>query len=125
VSVLVEQNSRDSVAKALVDRVSDGIKRAREHMKAAQLWDKQYMDTGRLDVTFKVNDLVMFSTRNLKLTGTKKLSARYNGPFKVIKEVGPVVYELDLPLKYGKLFPVFHLGLLKAHKSDPARPLRA
>jgi hypothetical protein len=125
VSVLVEQNSRDTVAKALVDCVSDGIKRAREHMEAAQLRYKQYVDSGRLDVTFKVNDLVMLSTKNLKLTGTKKLSARYIGPFKVIKEVGPVVYELDLPLKYGKLFSVFHVGLLKAHKSDPARPLRA
>jgi hypothetical protein len=125
VSVLVEQNSRDTVAKALFDRISDGIKRDREHMEAAQLRYKQYVDSGRLDVTFKVNDLVMLSTKNLKLTGTKKLSARYIGPFKVIKKVSPAAYELDLPWKYGNLFPVFHVGLLKAHKSDPARPMRA
>jgi hypothetical protein len=53
------------------------------------------------------------------------ISLSYIGPFKVIKEVSPVAYELDLPLKYGELFPVCHVGLLKAHKSDPARPLCA
>jgi hypothetical protein len=125
VSVLVEQNSRGTVAQSFVDRIADGIQRARACMEAAQLRYKQYVDSGRLDVQFKQGDLAMLSTRNLKLTGTKKLSARYIGPFKVVKVVSPVAYELDLPLKYGRLFPVFHVGLLKAHKSDPARPLRA
>jgi hypothetical protein len=101
VSVLVEQNSQETVAKAFVDRIAEGIQRARACMEAAQQRYKQYLDSGRIDVQFNVGDEVMLSTKNLKLTGTKKLSARYIGPFKVVKVINPVAYELDLPLQYG------------------------
>jgi hypothetical protein len=54
------------------------------------------------------------------------LSARYIGPFRVVKEEGisQLLY-LDLALMYGRLHPVFHVGLLKPFKSGPARPDRA
>jgi hypothetical protein len=77
-------------------------------------------------VRFEGGDEVMLSSKNLKLTDTKKLSARYIGPFRLVKKVGPVAYELDLPLMYGRLHPIFHVGLLKPfNRSDTGMPDRA
>lgn len=41
-----------------------------------------------------------------------KLSPRFYGPFQVIKKVGKVTYQLNLP-PHSKLHPIFHLSLLK------------
>jgi hypothetical protein len=88
-------------------------------MEVAQQRYKQYTDSGRIDVRIDIRDEVVVSTKNLKLTATKKLSARYIGTFEM------VTYEL-LPLMYGKLHHVsIQAGLLKPFKSDPARPDRA
>jgi hypothetical protein len=54
---------------------------------------KQYVDSVRVDVLFNVGDEVMLSTENLKLLSTKKLSAQYIGPFKLIKMLIPVAYD--------------------------------
>ncbi|BAT84631.1 hypothetical protein VIGAN_04205800, partial [Vigna angularis var. angularis] len=41
-----------------------------------------------------------------------KLSARYYGSFKVLKQVGPVAFRLKLP-ETTKIHPVFHVSQLK------------
>ena len=38
---------------------------------------------------------------------------RWLGPFKVIKQCGPVAYELELPASMSRLHPVFHVCLLQ------------
>ena len=77
----------------------------------------------RRDVQFRVGDRVRLSTTNLKLpsTMTKKLMAKYIGPFTVEKVVSPVAYKLKLP-KNLKIHPVFHVSLLQPWHSDPEFP---
>ena len=50
----------------------------------------------------------------------EKLSPIYVGPFKILKMVGKVAYELELPAELAAVHPVFHISLLKKCVGDPA-----
>ncbi|KAI2648707.1 Transposon Tf2-6 polyprotein [Labeo rohita] len=53
------------------------------------------------------------STRDLRLRlPSKKLSPRYVGPFRIIRQVTPVSFQLELPAEY-RISPTFHVSLLK------------
>ncbi|PHT82785.1 hypothetical protein T459_11228 [Capsicum annuum] len=42
-----------------------------------------------------------------------KLSPRYVWPYKILKKIGTVAYELELPASLGFVHPVFHVSMLK------------
>jgi hypothetical protein len=65
VNVIVQENSKDAVAKAFVDRIAEGIQRACACVEVVQQPYKQYADSGRIDVRFEVGDEVMLSAKNL------------------------------------------------------------
>ena len=69
--------------------------------------------------TFHVGDKVRLSTSNLQMPSTmsKKLVARYIGPFTVKKVVSPVAYKLKLP-RTLRIHPVFHVSLLQPWHKD-------
>ena len=64
----------------------------------------------------------MLSSKNIRIatTGTPKLLPRFLGPFKVLKNVGPVAVKLELP-PHWKIHPVFHVSLIKPY-NGPASP---
>ncbi|XP_070010654.1 uncharacterized protein [Nicotiana sylvestris] len=47
-----------------------------------------------------------------------KLSPRFIGPFKVLRRVGEVAYELALPPSISGVHPVFHVSMLRRYHTD-------
>ena len=67
--------------------------------------------------TLKGGDKVYLLRRNIKSNKlTKKLDAVKLGPFKILRQKGPVNYELEL-LKKMRILPTFYVSLL-----EPATP---
>ena len=48
-----------------------------------------------------------------------KLAPRYIGPFKVLKRVGTVSYQLALPPSLSGVHEVFHVSMLRKYTLDP------
>ncbi|WMV29228.1 hypothetical protein MTR67_022613 [Solanum verrucosum] len=49
-----------------------------------------------------------------------KLNPRYVGPYKMLKRVGKVAYELEFPTELAAVYPIFHILLLKKCVGNPA-----
>ncbi|WMV41725.1 hypothetical protein MTR67_035110 [Solanum verrucosum] len=73
---------------------------------------------------FQVDDWVFLKVSPMKGVmrfGKKwKLSPRYVGPYKILKRIGKVAYELELSVELAAMHPVFHISLLKKYMGDPA-----
>ena len=107
-----ESISTKSVA-SFVNRVTSDWGLAKENLQRLVGLQKKYYDHRHGDVMYKVRDLVLLSTRNLKMKGTpRKLHRRFVGPFWVIETIGQQAYGLSLPEDW-KIHPVFHVSLLK------------
>jgi len=52
-----------------------------------------------------------------------KLASRFIGPFKILKHIGPVAYEINLPSQLVKVHNVFHVSLLRKANVNPSRVL--
>lgn len=114
-------------ATAFVHDLESHIKAAKVCLKAAQDRQKTYADTKRREVTFSVGDMVLLSTRNIRLKKSddmaKKLMPKWIGPLKVLDCVGPVAVRLELP-PHLKMHNVFHVSLVKPyHDSGKRVPL--
>ena len=93
-------------------------------MKTAQSRQKSYADNRRRDLEFEVGDWVYLKISPMKGVmrfGKKgKLSPRYIGPYRIVKRVGNIAYELELPLEVEAVHPVFHISMLKKCMGDPS-----
>jgi len=83
---------------------------------------KKYADRHRLEaVEYKVGDLVLLSTKDLKwqIIGrrSEKLTERFVGPYKIKAIVSSNAIELDLPT-IVKIHPVVNVSRVKRYTSQ-------
>ncbi|KAJ9515658.1 hypothetical protein QJQ45_002704 [Haematococcus lacustris] len=98
----------------------ENVRQARHFMDLAQRRQAHMANKGRKEVKYVPGDLVLLSTKNLRLKPGKarKLLPRFVGPFKVLHIVNNVAVKLDLPPAMSRLHPVFHVSLLRKYTSD-------
>lgn len=96
-----------------------------------------YANQHRLERSFEEGDEVFLRTQDFRQTSLKnvkdnKFSARYYGPYKILKKIGTVAYRLELPTD-ARIHNTFHVSLLKKHVGNhstsptlpPVTPLSA
>jgi hypothetical protein len=65
---------------------------------------------------YKLGEQVWLEVTHLKIQHQKmKLKPKWYRPFKIIKEVSPVAYQLKLPMAWG-IYNVFHASLLSPYR---------
>ena len=93
------------------------LEELKAHLLRAQTKMKTLADAKRTDVVFNPGDLVFVKLQPYKQISARqglysKLAKRYYGPFPIIRRVGTVAYELQLP-DHAKIHNVFHVSVLK------------
>ena len=100
----------------LRERLESMSELVKEHMSDIQQKQKVWYDrTARMRV-LKPNDQVLV----LLPTTHNKLLAKWQGPYKVIRRLGKVTYEVDIPGARSRK-KVYHINLLKKWHSDEAQ----
>ena len=79
--------------------------------------NRKYAKRHRVERSFEVGDFVYlrlqpYQQSSLKKKGAEKLQPRFYGPYKIIRKVGEVAYELELPPE-SKIHNAFHVSNLK------------
>ena len=108
----------------LVLYAMEKVQLIRDRLMTAQSRQKSYAYLRRRELEFQVDDWVFLKVSPMKgvmrFDKKEKLSTRYVGPYKILKRVGKVAFQLELPEKLVAVHPVFHISLLKKCVGDPA-----
>ena len=102
------------------DKMEEMAEMVRTNLEQAQTQQKSWYDKAARQRTLHPGQKVLL----LLPTTENKLLARWQGPYEVVRKMGPATYEIDLP---GRRKPrqTFHVNLLKEwHERRPELQLR-
>jgi len=106
-------------AEKFVEKMKEVQEETKVALKKVQEDMRKYADRKKLDVEeYKVGDLVMLSTKDLKYQmvrrRTEKLMERFVGPYKIKKIVSSNAVELELPSTV-KIHPVVNISRIRRY----------
>lgn len=92
------------------------MKTLKENLHQAQNQKKLYADKNHVERSFEEGDMVFlrlqpYKQSTIKLSGAEKLKPRFYGPYKVLRRIGEVAFEVELP-KNSKIHNILHVSLL-------------
>nr|GEU80624.1 putative reverse transcriptase domain-containing protein [Tanacetum cinerariifolium] len=108
----------------LVQETTKRIIQIKQRIQTARDRQKSYANLKRKPMEFQVGDKVMLKVLPWKgvvhFGKQGKLNPRYVRPFKVLKKVGPIAYQLKLPQELSRVHNTFHVSnLKKCYSNDP------
>ncbi|KAK5771330.1 hypothetical protein PVK06_047528 [Gossypium arboreum] len=122
-----ELGERQVLGPELVADTESKVKLIRDRLKEASDRQKSYTDLKRKEIEFAVGDMVFLKVsprkKILRFGKKGKLSPRFIGPYRVLKRVGPVAYQLELPPELDRIHDVFHVSMLRRYRSNPSHVL--
>ena len=111
----------------LIKETEEKVKMIRERLKAATDRQKFYANSKRKDIRYEIDEKVFLKVSPWKKVmrfGKKgKLSPMFIGPYEVIEKMGPMAYQLALPLELEKIHNVYHVSMLRRYMSDPSHAI--
>ena len=111
------QGSENVAAKDDLQKIEHAAQRSRETWARTQSAAKKYYDRKHKARKYEVGQKVLLSARNIRTRRTSaKLGDKFLGPFSIVESVGTNAYRLNLPVKYERLHPVFHVSLLEPYQ---------
>nr|GEU46093.1 putative reverse transcriptase domain-containing protein [Tanacetum cinerariifolium] len=117
-----EVGSRELASTDVVLATTEKIETIRERLKEAQDRWKSYANNRRRLIEFKVGDFVMLKVSSwkgvLRFKNKGKLSPRFIGAFKILKQVREVAYILELPKEIRGIYNTFHVSYLRKCLAD-------
>lgn len=98
------------------------MKVIRERLKTAYCRQKSYTDLRRRDLEFEMDDWVHLKVSPMRgvmrFIKKEKLSPCYIRSYQIVRRIGKVAYELDLPSELDEIHPVFYVSMLKKCLGD-------
>ena len=90
------------------------------HLAQHASCSKQCTDKRRCNIDYEIGDLVLLSSRDLRLQGPRKLQDRFIGPFVITEKIGKTAYRLDLTGGYlrhalQEIHNIFHVALFSPY----------
>lgn len=99
------------------DRLETYREQAKENLQEAQAAQKRWYDQQARLRQFQPGQKVLL----LLPTSTNKLLAKWQGPYTVVRKMGPVTYEIHHPER-RKTHQIYHINLLKEWKERTVGP---
>ncbi|GJX23946.1 putative reverse transcriptase domain-containing protein [Tanacetum coccineum] len=101
----------------IIHETTKKIVQIRQRLQAARDRQRSYANIRRKPLEFQVGDCVMLKVSPhkgvIQFGNRGKLNPRYIRPFKMLEQIGPVAYKLELPEELSNVHSTFHISNLK------------
>ena len=101
----------------MVLKTTKRIERVRSRLQTIQSRHKSYADRHRSVLEFQVGDMGLLKVSPWKgviqFRKRGKLGPTYIGTFRIVAQVGKVVYRLDLAAEFNQIHSTFHVSQLR------------
>ena len=110
----------------MIEQFNAERQQAQEALLLGQYFQKRAYNKGQLSYKFEEGDLDLINPHSLSLLKSekgrgKKLLMRYDGPFKIVKKISLVSYQLQMPASY-RIYPVLNIAHLEKYHTSPSPP---